>query len=111
MGLSATSSDDDHAAWGLTKSSSAVRSLYRVCVQILNRIKEHAGLFEAAPFTQEIINGTEGFGGRYNVSGLTPDDHEALRLLRKFYGKDQQDLHRLVDTLYPDSKFSVEMES
>ena len=80
-------------------------------LQVLNRIREHAGLSAAADFTQELINGTEGFGGNYNVSEFSNDDHEALRLLRTFYSKDQQDLHRLVDMLYPDSNFSVELES
>ena len=77
-------------------------------LQVLNRIREHAGLSAADDFAEDLINGTKGFGGGYKVSD---DDQEALRLLRKFYSKDQQDLHRLVDMLYPDANFSVELES
>lgn len=80
-------------------------------MQILNGVKDHAGLLEAVSFTEELVNETQGFGGRYNVSDFTDDDHRALRLLRNFYEKDQENLHSIVEMLYPGRNFSVEMES
>jgi hypothetical protein len=81
------------------------------CLQILNEVKNHAGLTQAAEFTEELINSTMGFSGNYNVSDFSVEDLTALNLLRHFYEQDQRQLHKLVNKLYPSSNFSVELES
>lgn len=80
-------------------------------MQILNEVKQHSGLLEAGEFTEELLAGVEGFEGRYNTSDFTADDRTALELLRNFYSWDQENLHKLVKTLYPESRFSVSLES
>lgn len=80
-------------------------------MQILNRIREHAGISGSQVFTEELINGTRGFNGYYDHNGFTDDDREALRLLREYYRKPMEDLKALVATLYPHNNFTLELES
>jgi hypothetical protein len=77
----------------------------------LDKIVEHAGLLDAPRFNPEALNTVTGFNGSYNTSKLTADDHVALKLLREHFRKDQEDLKALVDMLYPDSNFTVQLES
>lgn len=80
-------------------------------MQILNQVKEHAGISDLLPFTDELINGTKGFNGNYDKEGFTPDDLEAFRLLREYYRKPMDDLKALVATFYPHQNFTVALES
>lgn len=80
-------------------------------MQILNKIRDHAGLEGSQPFTSELINGTRGFNGKYQGDGFTDDDLHALQLLREFYRKPMEDLKALVATLYPHQHFTLELES
>lgn len=84
-----------------------------VSVQVLNKILKHAevGNAESSPFTLETVNKTTGFRGSYNTSKFTPDDHKALAILREHFRKDQEDLKTLVDMLYPQLNFTVQLES
>lgn len=82
-----------------------------VHVQVLNNILRLAEVEDSPPFTPASLHNVTGFPGKYSVSEFTLDDHKALAILRKHFRKDQEDLKALVDMLYPDLNFTVQLES
>lgn len=82
-------------------------------LQVLNQILEHAevGNAESAPFTPEIVHAAKAFNGGYKTEDFSADDHKALAMLREHFQKDQEDLKALVDMLYPELNFTVQLES
>jgi hypothetical protein len=83
------------------------------CMQVLHQIVAHAGVNTTgvAPFHPEALKSVQAYWGGYNATGLTPDDYKALGVLREHFRKDQADLKQLVDMLYPQLNFKVQLES
>ena len=57
-----------------------------------------------------MLDAAQGFDGSYTDT-MTDEDKDILRLLRKHFMKDQEDLQQLVNWLYPDRNFNVQLES
>lgn len=82
-------------------------------LKVLNQILEHAevGNAESAPFTADIVHKAKAFNGGYKKEDFSADDHKALAILREHFQKDQEDLKSLVDMLYPELNFTIQLES
>jgi hypothetical protein len=81
------------------------------CMQILNQVRDHAGISGAPDFTEDLVNGTQGFNGNYAKGKFSTDDLEAFRLLRDYYRKPMEDLKSLIAALYPYQNFTLGLES
>jgi hypothetical protein len=66
---------------------------------------------EAEPFTVDMASQAAAFNSGYEKAAFTEDDKTALQLLREHFRKDQEDLKALVDMLYPELNFTVQLET
>lgn len=73
-------------------------------MQVLNKIREHAGLGAAPAFTQDQISGISGYIGGYSAD-MPAEDAAALAALRTAYDAAAPHLQRLMDDFLPGQGF------
>eukprot|EP00892_Ulva_mutabilis_P004466 jgi/Ulvmu1/2391/UM131_0002.1 len=73
-------------------------------VQILNQIRDHAGVSSVAPFTHEQIAKIKGFQGGPSAE-LVPEDAAAVELMHAAFDVAAPHLQRLMDTFFPEQSF------
>jgi hypothetical protein len=73
---------------------SAMAQCAYLCLQILNAVKDHMGLFTAVPFTEKQLQSVDGFHGGPDARSV--EEEEALSTLRRHFAKPQADLAALL---------------
>lgn len=76
-----------------------------LAMQILNKVAQHAGVGQDAPFTQATLDAVEAYNGEYEID-LAPGEQDAVSTLRRAMTRPQQDLDRLLTMYGMDTLFS-----
>ena len=76
-----------------------------MAMQALNKIRLHAGLAAASPFTHEQIANVSGFEGGYSAA-MAPEDAAAVDSMRAAFDEAAPALQRLMDDFFPGQGFS-----
>lgn len=74
-------------------------------LQVLNRIRKHAGIGGASPFTHDLIASVSGFMGSYSHE-IPHEDAVVVDAMREAFDLAASPLQRLMDEFFPDHNFT-----